>query len=173
MIFFRKILVVPLNSPRNTQHGTEPLDLQLQEIARQFFSHWDIQQGVKVILVFDEAHNLLATKFDDMELANDASKKPWSYLSELHRVLRLLKTFSLFSVFMSTTGKIQPSVSTVANIASTRIWLRPILFHPPFCALGFDQLAEIVPIDGTYTLSDVTKIAFLVKLGRPLYDLIF
>jgi len=50
---------------------------------------------------------------------------------------------------------------------STRLQEGLLSLIPPFCELGFDQLAEKA-IGGKATLEYVSSLSFMAKLGRPL-----
>jgi len=113
--------------------------------------------GPVIILAFDEAHVLIDQEWKDLPLM-------WSALSELRRSLRFLNEHPLFSVFLSTTGKIAQITPTKQN-GSLAPSLIPII---PFSDLGFDHLAQKIAVDGSCSLEDVASDAHMVTLGRPL-----
>jgi hypothetical protein len=114
-----------------------------------------------VILEFDEAHTMTARHTD--------SASDWSNFSELRRALRALKTVSVFSLFLSTTGKINQLLPSPQNDHSTRIMKRLLRLFHPFTDLGFDQVAKKITLDGRLTIYDITSDDFIAHLGRPMY----
>jgi hypothetical protein len=115
-----------------------------------------------VILAFDEAHTLI-----DFKNVND-SLQPWSAFSQLRRTLRSLNEYRLFSLFLSTTGKMTQFSSAPGDDSSTRVQIGQLYLIMPFTDLGFDQLAAKISVDGSLTLEDVAVIGHMVTLGRPL-----
>jgi hypothetical protein len=113
-----------------------------------------------LILSFDEAHILTLIEKDDVD-------GPWSRFSELRRALRVIHSYPCFSLFLSTTGKVQQFTPQAWNDVSTRLQEGLLSLITPFCELGFDQLAEKV-CSGETTLEDVSSLRFMAKLGRPL-----
>lgn len=112
-----------------------------------------------IILAFDEAHTLI-----DREEAPSAT---WSNFSNLRHVLRALYRLPLFSLFLSTTGKISLFTSPGED-SSQRIVFGNLILIQPFSDLGFDTLAKKVSLDGSWDLETVTADAHIVYLGRPL-----
>ena len=88
-----------------------------------------------IILSFDEAHTLTEVSTDDVDGL-------WSRFSELRRALRVIHSFPCFSVFLSTTGKVQQFTPDALHDMSTRLQEGLLSLIAPFCELGFDQLAE-------------------------------
>jgi hypothetical protein len=113
-----------------------------------------------IILSFDEAHTLTEASTDDVDGL-------WSRFSELRRALRVIHSFPCFSVFLSTTGKVQQFTPDALHDISFRLQEGLLSLIPPFCELGFDQLAEKA-IGGKATLEYVSSLSFMAKLGRPL-----
>jgi hypothetical protein len=116
-----------------------------------------------VILEFDEAHTMTERPSDP--------ESDWTNFSELRRALRYLQTLSLFSLFLSTTGKINQFVPSPQNEYSSRIIRRLLRLFQPFTDLGFDQLSQKVSIDGRLTIDDITSDDFIAHFGRPMYVL--
>jgi len=114
-----------------------------------------------IILAFDEAHALTDQKFNDLS-------QNWSAFSQLRRSLRALNEHRLFSVFLSTTGKITQFTSPKRDDESTRVQRGEFILIIPFSDLGFDQLARKIAIDGSCSLEEVASDAHMVTLGRPL-----
>jgi hypothetical protein len=111
-----------------------------------------------VILALDEAHSL----------TNVGSRGGWSAFSEFRRALRSLNEYRLFSLFLSTTGKMSQFTSAKEDDSSTRVQMGQLVLIMPFTDLGFDQLASRIAIDGSLLLEEVASIAHMVTLGRPM-----
>ncbi|KAH9030051.1 hypothetical protein EDB85DRAFT_1891783 [Lactarius pseudohatsudake] len=86
-----------------------------------------------VFLVFDEAHPL-TTPFE--------SEGTQSNFVELRRALRVLSDVSLFTFFLSTTGKISQFSPPRGRDASHRMNDGELKTPTPFIYLGFDQLMK-------------------------------
>ena len=114
-----------------------------------------------VILAFDEAHTLT-----DREGNREAA---WSNFSELRHVLRALHRFPLFSLFLSTTGKISQFTSAKDEDVSRRVILGQLALIQPFTDLGFDTLAKPISLEEDWDLESVTTDSHIAHLGRPLY----
>ena len=112
-----------------------------------------------LIISFDEAHSLA--------IDGDPTDGPWSIFTQLRRALREIHKYPCFSIFLSTTGKIDQFMPTAKDDPSNRIQGGLDLI-PPFCELGFDQLAEKAT-GGVTTLTKVSSEEFMASLGRPLW----
>ena len=120
-----------------------------------FLGYSQIKSPPPIILSFDEVHEL-------------TQQQPggWSIYSEIHRILRHLKDYHVFVLFISTAGKFHPfTPNTVPD--SSRILKTPLRTLPPITELSFDELALPVQEDKT-RLEDVTTDSFMAHLGRPL-----
>lgn len=115
-----------------------------------------------VVLALDEAHVLT-----DIQAAGDG--ETWSAFSEFRRALRALNDYRLFSLFLSTTGKINQFTSAAGEDLSNRVQEGHLILIEPFTDLGFDQIARKIAGDGSWTLDDVAADAYMVCLGRPMY----
>ena len=115
-----------------------------------------------VVLALDEAHVLT-----DIQAAGDG--ETWSAFSEFRRALRALNDYRLFSLFLSTTGKINQFTSAAGEDLSNRVQEGHLTLIDPFTDLGFDQIARKIAGDGSWTLDDVAADAYMVCLGRPMY----
>jgi hypothetical protein len=113
-----------------------------------------------LIISFDEAHPLATTEKDDIDGL-------WSRFSELRRALRVIHSYPCFSVFLSTTGKINQFLPPPKNDKSNRVQEGLLSLMSPFCELGFDQLVKKA-ISGQTTLDEVSSLKFMTSLGRPL-----
>lgn len=113
-----------------------------------------------VFIVFDEAHPL-TMPFD--------SNEKGSHFVELRRALRVFTEASLFSFFLSTTGKISQFTPPRDRDPSHRMNDGKLKTPRPFIYLGFDQLMVNRKIFNKYkTLEDVTSLDCIAHMGRPL-----
>ncbi|KAH8991830.1 hypothetical protein EDB83DRAFT_2534946 [Lactarius deliciosus] len=114
-----------------------------------------------VFLVFDEAHPL-TRPFE--------SEGMQSHFVELRRALRVLSDESLFTFFLSTTGKISQFSPPRGRDASHRMNDGELKTPTPFIYLGFDQLMRDRKVFDKYkTLDDVTSLECIAHMGRPLW----
>jgi hypothetical protein len=112
----------------------------------------------RVILVFDEAHNLTKSSSEDPS---------WSQSTELRRALRKLHRYNLYTLFLSTTGHLYQSTVSRVFHASNRIQMDQLFPSRPFWELDNDIFAKPIG-DGTTLLKDLVTNAHLVTLGRAL-----
>lgn len=73
----------------------------------------------------------------------------------------------LFTIFLSTTGKINQFNLPREDDDSARLQRGELRMIPPFCALGWDHGAACFPTVPTQ-LSYVASLAYKARLGRPL-----
>ena len=118
-----------------------------------------------LVLSFDEVH---AIATDPMTAIDD--NWGWPKFSELRRAIREVVSLPIFAIFLSTTGKIHHFLPARPNDSSSPgcIQRGTLSSIRPFHEVGFDQLAEKVAGDGSWTLDMVTETKFIAKLGRPL-----
>jgi hypothetical protein len=114
------------------------------------------EHSVKLVLGFDEAS----------EMAINEAGVTWNAYTSIRRILRSLRAFPIFSVFMSTTGSVRQFHPRQGQDHSTRVQEGSLGLWPPFTLLGFDQLA--LRLDEGATLDDATQVGFMLGLGRPL-----
>ena len=113
-----------------------------------------------LLLTFDEAHAIAKM--------NTTNGIQWSQFSALRRALRAIRLFPVWSLFLSTTGKLEQFAPAPVLDDSNRIVEgRPIILTP-FSALGFDLLAEVLSSQESYALSYVSSLTYKLSLGRPL-----
>jgi hypothetical protein len=118
-----------------------------------------------ILLSFDESHTLTAGVED---APDDRDKPKPTYFTCLQRALRALVRESVFSFFLSTTGKVFQFTSSRRELdPSNRIQEGHLHLIPPYSDIGFDQLAQKVH-ENTLTIEEVAFIEFMVMLGRPL-----
>ena len=113
-----------------------------------------------IILAFDEAHTLT-------NRCEENNNTTWSNFSILRHVLWALCHFPLFSLFLSTTGKISRFTSPIQDTLK-RIANHDLTLIKPFTDLGFDTLAEPVDLGRGWDLERVTADAHIVYMGHPL-----
>jgi len=94
----------------------------------------------------------------------------WSNFSALRRVLRALHRFSLFSLVLSTTGKISKFTSARDEDLSKIILTGELFPIQPFTDIGFDTLAEKISV-ANLNLAHFIGDSHIVHIGRPLYVL--
>jgi hypothetical protein len=114
-----------------------------------------------LFLAFDEAHTL-SEPFHDKESDSD-----WTAFASLKRSLRATRTFPIWSLFLSTTGKTDQFAPPPRLDMSGRIIRGELHNVTPYSALGFDQLAT--KGHENMTLDNVVAILFRLAMGRPLY----
>lgn len=114
-----------------------------------------------VVLPFDEAHT--TTK------RHRVAGEEWSVYNEIRHALRRLHSLRLFSLFLSTTGKISQFTSADEEDLSKRVVEGKLVVIQPYTDLGFDPLARIITADGSWTLERLTADSQTCSLGRPLY----
>jgi hypothetical protein len=114
-----------------------------------------------VVLAFDEAHTTTQR--------HQAAGKEWSVFNELRHALRRLHGLPLFSLFLSTTGKISQFTSAIEEDLSKRVVEGTLIVIQPYTDLGFDPLARIIAADGSWNLERLTEDSQTCSQGRPLY----
>jgi hypothetical protein len=113
-------------------------------------------------LAFDEAHTM-------MDVITDvATNIKWTKFASFRRAFRALRSFPIWSFFLSTTGKFDQFASAPGSELSSRIVMGMLVSVMPFSALGFDHLAQKFCADGSMNLEKVTSLQYRLSLGRPL-----
>ncbi len=115
-----------------------------------------------VVLALDEAHTM--TKL----LPGADGSPPWSAFSELRRALRALHDHGIFSLFLSTTGKVSQFSWAKEDDPSTRVRTGELDLIMPFTDLGFDQFADKSKMGAEFTVEAAASIDHIVTFGRPL-----
>jgi hypothetical protein len=151
--------------------GQIPFEKTLLQIVDEFLKNLSKlfgkeRDGPLLTLSWDEAHVLTDHVFD-------TSRKParWTQFNEFRRVLRDCdQTGRLFSLFLSTTGKIDQFSPDSRDDPSQRLAKNQLRLLPPFINLDFDQFADglVDPEDG-FSLEEAVKPEWMVKFGRPLW----
>jgi hypothetical protein len=112
-------------------------------------------------LAFDEAHILTTVQNSEQDY--------FSKFSELRRAIRALKELPIFSLFLSTAGKIQDLTPTADSDLSRRIQDFELQLLEPYTELGFDQMMKDSRLlDGTISIQDASTARFMSRFGRPL-----
>ena len=151
------------------------------------------QNQVEVILAFDEAHVLCNTvRYDPA-----SEGQPWSVFIMLREALWCLYTVPVWSLFLSTTGKLSQFQPHHGIDHSMRIRDEKYKAVPAFTTLRYDlfaprikrmkdgslrysenwnntaspprKKARVASKGRSLTLTDITKTDFIVRFGRPLY----
>lgn len=122
----------------------------------------DEAHACQIVLAFDEAHVLHQPISD----GSSAQLNPPTHFSELRRVLRSLKHQRVFSLFLSTSGKIHSFTPPAGPDPSAR-QSSYFSLHSPYTELGFDQMMDDVVLKDQ-TIETVSTPNFMAKFGRPL-----
>lgn len=112
-----------------------------------------------VILCFDEAHSLTTIEQDG-----------WSRFEELRRALRIIVELPVFSLFLSTKGKLEQFAPLPKKTGSNRIASGNLAMYAPIVATPLDVLADRFPIYSKkpWTLMRAASTYHMAHLGRPL-----
>ena len=113
-----------------------------------------------LFLAFDDAHIISKTI--------TTNRVQWSQFSALRRALHAIRLFPVWSLFLSTTMKLEQFVPAPTLDSSTRIVEGRLSVLTPFSALGFDLLAEVLSCNESYSLDHVSSLIYKLSLGRPL-----
>ena len=114
-----------------------------------------------IILAYDEAHGMSVPKSDE---PTDPT-----VFTQHRRTIRGLRALPIFALFLSTTGKIHDLTPPPKFDASDRHRKSTLRLLPPFSRLGFDQVVRAHASDvNDFGINDVSKVAFMVRFGRPL-----
>ena len=123
--------------------------------SRQTHGH----QEPILILAFDEAHVL-------NEEITVGSVSP---LIGLRKALRIIRTQPIFTVFLSTTGKIRDFTPPPSEDPSGRLSGGDLKLFPPFTELGFDQFARAQGIAKKGAdIEEMARPEAMAMFGRPL-----
>jgi hypothetical protein len=92
----------------------------------------------------------------------------WSQFSALRRALRAIRLFPIWSLFLSTTGKLEQFAPAPLLDDSNRIVEGRLSILTPYSALGFDLLADVLRYDKEHSLKYISSLEYKLSLGRPL-----
>ncbi|PVF91721.1 hypothetical protein CPB86DRAFT_802611, partial [Serendipita vermifera] len=160
-----------LPSSDETETNSQPRSQEdLPQIATNLLDYLsklvgESREGPLLTLSWDEAHVLTNQGF---EISKDPLE--WTQFNEFRRVLRTCdRSGRLFSLFLSTTGKIDQFSPDLRDDPSTRIGDQKLKLPLPFINLGFDIFARhVIPTNG-FKLSEAIETRQIVKFGRPLW----
>jgi hypothetical protein len=114
-----------------------------------------------VVVEADEAHT--------MTMRRSHPPHQWSNFGQLRLAMRSMNKCSLFSLFLSTTGKVTQFTPSKDKDLSGRVVAGILHLVTPYTDLGLDQLAKKITHDGTFTLDDITSDDHIAHYGRPMY----
>ncbi len=132
------------------------------------YAHVDDVEGCReplVILCFDEAHELTTSE-------TDRGIYIWTRFEELRRACSIFVGLPIFTLFVSTVGKVElePFAPLLGQSSSSRLapWVYPT--HAPIVAMPLDVLAERFPLssEDPWTLRRAASTHHMAHLGRPL-----
>jgi len=152
-------LVLFFQSSRDESPSPSPIRARAQGKQRAG-PHNSVPQ-LPLVLAFDEAHTTTQR--------HRAGGEEWSVFNELRHALRRLHSLPLFSLFLSTTGKISQFTSAIEEDLSKRVVEGTLVVIQPYTDLGFDPLAHIIAADGSWNLEQLTEDSQTCSQGRPLY----
>ncbi|KAG5222556.1 G2/mitotic-specific cyclin cdc [Salix suchowensis] len=81
----------------------------------------------RLLICFDEAHELTV-----VHKATEIDPHPWSTFAELRATLRALINCSIFSIFLSTTGRFSQFAPLSRDDMSARVYTHTLKLIPPF-----------------------------------------
>ena len=111
---------------------------------------------------------LVIISFDESHILTDNPKgTEWTLFSELRRVFREIDGLPIFSLLLSTAGRLNRISPEQPPDPSTRIVNFEHLFLPPICEISFDDIAYPA-IEHTVSLRQVAEMDWMCHLGRPL-----
>jgi hypothetical protein len=147
-------------------HENSP-SLKGDDSARPTVPSSSFSQEPLIILAFDEAHTLTQVA-PEAEVAIQGIIIAQTPFSHLRRVLCSIRNHSLFSLFLSTTGKITQFTSPRELDPSNRVQMGDLSLIPPFTALGWDHMVQGHPLNpASCNFSDI-DFQYQVRLGRPM-----
>ncbi|THH12022.1 hypothetical protein EW145_g267 [Phellinidium pouzarii] len=129
--------------------------------------------GPNVVLAVDEAHVLhkkVKPAGEKSTVVNKTQGSAPTYFSCLRRGLRNMRLEDVFSLFLSTTGNAFQFTPPNEMDSSDRVQQGElqVTLIPPFCDIGFDQLATPVVEDEKH-IENIACMEVMVKLGRPMW----
>ncbi|KAI0267363.1 hypothetical protein BC834DRAFT_968877 [Gloeopeniophorella convolvens] len=134
----------------------------------------DENDPVKVIIYFDEAHELATTVPDPLPIFVDADHR---LPDDTDRLLIdiLCSTLDMFMLdpmmvlLLSNTSSLEEYLPLRDMAPSARRIPGKTIYHAPITELPFDCYPSF-PLDGSaYTLADISKLGYLARFGRPLF----
>ncbi|KAL7284896.1 LOW QUALITY PROTEIN: hypothetical protein ACG7TL_002210 [Trametes sanguinea] len=113
-----------------------------------------------VILCFDEAHSLTPIEPDG-----------WCRFEELRSALRIIVGLPIFSLLLSTKGKLEQFAPLPKKTGANRLASGRLTMYAPIVATPLDVLADRFPIYSKepWTLKRAASTYHMAHLGRPLF----
>ena len=135
----------------------------LENILRNYVNHdvnFPLPDGCFVTLAFDECHRL----------ASPQAGRSWSALSELRHALRLIILYPVFTIFLSTSGKLRFLSPNLSMHPSSRLSRRQLSLLPPLYQCPFDLVSKEhkFSTEPIWNLAHVASTEHIAHLGRPL-----
>ncbi|PBK71265.1 hypothetical protein ARMSODRAFT_1003086 [Armillaria solidipes] len=166
--FFKDVVDATRKNKHAPAIGATELEDAYQDLEDAICNDSDMSHRCmpKIYIMWDDAHYLGKGLCSELHLQREP------ICSILERVLFILRRKNLFSFFVSTSGRPSPLVPTFHIHPSTVIMPElPPKSVPPFTDFGFDHLmaGRQVGMIGAQTLADVTKLEYVVHMGRPLW----
>ncbi|EDR09448.1 uncharacterized protein LACBIDRAFT_326238 [Laccaria bicolor S238N-H82] len=115
-----------------------------------------------LILAFDKAHIIAEWK-------KSSDGEQWSVFHQVQQLLRSFRHLPIFSLFLSTTGKISQFTSAAEEDPSKRIINGDLVPGQPLTDLGFDPFAHKISLNGDWDLKKLTHDEHICSMGRPLF----
>ncbi|RXW19027.1 hypothetical protein EST38_g6823 [Candolleomyces aberdarensis] len=120
-----------------------------------------VHHNLKVVIYFDEAHTLYESTVGVRKIGLE--------MLMYDHILALLNSFNhepLFSVFLSTSLRLQTASPTVSSARQTDNFA----FPPPITEISFDcHPALVARLSLTESLCNCQSITFMARFGRPLF----
>jgi hypothetical protein len=154
---FKKLEDLVRNSPPDSPMPSRPKLRSAQKATKKTIS----DDEPWVVLAADEANTMTIQRFH--------YPHQWSNFVQFRSAIRSVIHCSLFSLFLSTTGKITQFTSSKDKDHSGRVVAGILFLIAPYTDLGFDQLAKKIVHNGNFTLDDITSDDHIVHYGRPMY----
>lgn len=121
----------------------------------------DRPSSLLLLINFDEAHSLTEP------IVDKSSKAELTRFLVLRRALRSLNFEPFFALFLSTAAKFRSFTPRVSR-DSSQIYKAILIVYPPITSVGFDEFADRVSIDGSWTLTRLASTYHITHLGRAL-----
>ncbi|KAI6037804.1 hypothetical protein EDC04DRAFT_2700044 [Pisolithus marmoratus] len=123
------------------------------------------ERDIKVLLYFDEAHELGYVIPDDKEPDYNRKKRLYDVLCSSLNHFRACPIFTLFLSTQSSLGLLAPS----AEVARSSRQRDMLPLQAPFTELPFDCHPSFPLRPGTLNLEQLGDLAFVARFGRPLF----
>ncbi|KAH7908174.1 hypothetical protein BJ138DRAFT_1158281 [Hygrophoropsis aurantiaca] len=162
----------PTNHPFPPSTELEELTKAINRVSAPSASSTSLKEEVKehqlVILAFDEVHTLIKDQHSKL-----GQQEVWTNFTELIRALRYLNDLPIFSVFLSTNGKIAMSADPRGSEPPSAMWMfgRALASMEPYYDIGFDQLAIALTFSGSKVrkIDEFTNDNCISHFGHPLF----